>query len=320
MHSLSPLQRAWSRQKNKIRHMKKLFSKEFIIGISVIIAILILFFGIDYLKGINIFKPSNYYVASYSNVAGLEVAASVTVDGYKVGQVRDINFNYENPGKIDVILALDKSLRIPEDSKAVIGNTLMSGAYVEIKLGKSDRFLEIGSTIQGESKPDMMASLSDDLLPSVNSILPKIDSLLSNLNTIVGDPALLNAVKRFDGISENLYHTTDGLNRVVGRDVPGLVGNARKVSANLDTITRNLSELSVQLKQLPINTTVENVNELTANLAKFSEQLNNPNSSLGMLMNDPELYHKVSKITTDIDSLILDIQKNPKRYISIKLL
>lgn len=300
--------------------MKKVFNKEFIIGISVILAVLILFFGIEYLKGINLFKPSNYYVATYENVAGLEVAAPVTIDGYKVGQVREINFNYEKPGKIDVILALNKSLRIPADSKAIIGSTLLSGAYVEIKLGSSLKMVEVGSAIETGMVPDMMKNLTDNVLPAVGSILPKIDSLLSNLNMIVADPALLQSVQRLDGITDNLYQATGGLTTVMRRDVPGLVGNANRVAANLDTITTNLNALSLQLKQLPLNATVDNVNELTGNLAKFSEQLNNTNSTLGMLMNDPELYNRINKVTADVDSLILDLQKNPKRYISIKLL
>ncbi len=300
--------------------MKKIFTKEFIIGISVIFAIAILFFGIDYLKGINLFKPANFYVASYTNVSGLEVAAPVTIDGYKVGQVREINFNYEKPGKIDVLLAVNKSLRIPEDSKAVIGSTLLSGSYVEIKMGKSPKMIEVGSTIQGDLVPDMMSSLSDNLLPSLGSVIPKIDSLLYNLNLVVGDPALLKSVQKLDGITDNLYQATGGLNRVVATEIPRLTGHTDQVVTNLDTITRNLSELSAQLKQLPLGPTMDNVNDISKNLARFSGQLNDKNSTLGLLMNDPELYNRINRVTADIDSLILDIQKNPKRYISIKLL
>lgn len=300
--------------------MKKLFNKEFVIGISVILALMILFFGIDYLKGINIFKPANYYVATYENVAGLEISAPVNIDGYKVGQVREINFNYANPGKIEVVLALDKSLRIPDDSRAIIGSTLLSGAYVEIKLGKSSKMVEVGGNLQTAVVPDMMASISENVMPAIGDMLPKIDSLLTSINTLVGDPALVQAVQRLDGISDNLYRATGGLNSVMSRDVPGLMSGVGRVATNLDTITTNLALLSYQLKTLPINTTVDNVNELTGNLAKFSDQLNNPNSSLGMLMNDPELYNRINRIAADVDSLIVDIQKNPKRYISIKLL
>jgi mce family protein len=300
--------------------MKKLFTKEFIIGLSVIMAIVILFFGIDYLKGINLFKPANFYLANYKNVAGLEVAAPVTIEGYKVGQVREIKFNYANPSDIEVLLALNKELRIPEDSKAVIGSGLLNGAYVEIQLGKSSKMIEVGGRISTETLPDMMASISNDLLPSVQSVMPKIDSLLLNLNRLVSDPALAKSIQSLDGITQNLYHATGSLNGVMGKDVPVILGSTKRVATNLDTITRNLGALSAQLKELPVASTMDNVNEITENLAKFSNQLNNQKSSLGKIMNDPELYERINKVTADVDSLILDIQKNPKRYISIKLL
>lgn len=300
--------------------MKKIFNKEFVIGLSVIVALVILFFGIDYLKGINLFKPGNFYVATYKNVAGLEIAAPVTIDGYKVGQVRDIKFDYENPGNIEVLLSLNKSLRIPEDSKAVIGSGLLNGAFVDIKLGKSKKMVEVGGKIEGGVNPDMMSSLSDGLLPAVQSILPKVDSLLLNLNRLVADPALAKSIQSLDGITQNIDLASARLNVLMSREVPSILGNASNVSANLDTITRNLGSLSAQLRDLPVATTMDNINDLTGNLAKFSDQLNNANSSLGRIMNDPELYERINKVTTDIDSLILDIQKNPKRYISIKLL
>lgn len=300
--------------------MKKLFTKEFIIGLSVIAAVLILFIGIEYLKGINLFKPSNYYVASYDNVAGLEISAPVTIDGFKVGQVREIKFNYEKPGKIEVVLALNKSLRLPEDSKASIVSTLMSGAYVEIMMGRGSKLVEVGGEIEGVTTPDMMANITNKVLPAVGDLMPKVDSLLTSLNTLVSDPALLKTVQTLDDVAANIDVASASLNSLLGRQVPGLIGNVNRVTHNLDSLTSNLNALSVQLKQLPIESTMGNVNDITANLAKFSDQLNNRNSSLGMLMNDPELYNRINKVTTDIDSLILDIQKNPKRYISIKLL
>lgn len=92
----------------------KRYSKELIIGLSVLIAALVLFFGINYLKGINLFKAANYYYVSYTNVNGLTVSAPVTINGFKVGQVRDITYEYDNPGHILVEISLDKQLRVPE--------------------------------------------------------------------------------------------------------------------------------------------------------------------------------------------------------------
>lgn len=300
--------------------MKKIFNKEFVIGISVILALVILYVGIDYLKGINLFKPGNFYTATYTNVAGLETAAPVSIDGYKVGQVRNINFNYDNPGHIEVELLLNKSLRLPKDSKAYISSGLLNGAYVEIKLGQSKEMIEIGGQIEGAVNPDMMSALSDGLLPSVQSILPKVDSLLLNLNRLVADPALAKSIQSLDGITSNINLASGRLNSLMSREVPMILGNASGVANNLDTITANLAVLSAQLKSLPVASTMDNVNDITANLAKFSDQLNSANSSLGKIMNDPELYNRINKVTADVDSLILDLQKNPKRYISIKLL
>lgn len=300
--------------------MKKNFKKEFVIGLSVIIAIVILFFGIDYLKGINLFQPANFYIAQCENVAGLEVAAPVSIDGFKVGQVREIKFNYKNPGKIDVILALNKELQLPEDSRAEIGTGLLNGAFMTIKLGKSSKMLPVGGNLATSVTPDMMTTISDELLPSVKSIMPKVDSLLLNLNNIVSDPSLASSLKSLQGITSNLEKASINLNTIVSRDVPVLMRSASSSARNIDSITSNLGLLSAQLKSLPLLQSVDNVNAITSNLVKFSNQLNDPNSSLGMLMNDPELYNRLNQVSADIDSLIIDIKKNPKRYISIKLL
>lgn len=300
--------------------MKKIFSKEFIIGLCVIVALVILFFGIDYLKGINLFRPANFYYASYDNVAGLAVAAPVNVDGYKVGQVREVAFDYENHGKIKVLLALDNKLRIPEDSYAVLETGLLDGAYVTIHLGKSAKMIEVGGDVPTQTAPDLMSAVSNDLLPSVASILPKVDSLLANLNRVVTDPALIQSVQRLDGISANLLATSGSLNASLGRQVPKILINAGNITTHLDTITGNLTELSAQLKALPLQSTMTNVESVTGNLVTFSEKLNSSKGTLGKLMNDPELYEQLSRVSADVDSLIVDIKKNPKRYISIKLL
>lgn len=300
--------------------MKKIFNKEFAIGLSVIVAILILIFGIDFLKGINLFRPAHYYLAYYENVDELTVSSPVLIQGYKVGQVREVNFNYAKPGKIEVVMALDKNLQLPEGTVAKIGTTLLSGAQIELTLGPGPNFLPSGSEVATGVKPGLMSSLQDGLMPTIAGILPKVDSLLYNLNLLVADPALSASIQRLDGITNNLLATTQGLNSTMNTQVPRLASNAVKVTQSLDTIVGNLGQLSYQLKSLPLDATVDNVNQLTANLSQFSKQLNDKNSTLGLLTSDPELYNRLNHVSADIDSLIVDIKKNPKRYISIKLL
>lgn len=299
--------------------MKKVFSKEFIIGLSVIVAIAVLVFGINFLKGVNLLNPANYYYAEYENVSGLDVAAPVKIDGYKVGQVRAIEFDYAHPGKIKVMLALNKDLKVPADSKVSLGSTLMGGSFVVLDLGESGTPLEVGSTIVSVREHDLMGKVKDEVLPAVSAIIPKVDSLLVNLNRLTGDPALTASVQRLDGITAQLLATTTGLNGTVNRDLPVVMRNARSITHGLDTVTANLGALSYQLKSLPLNATMNNVEVLTQNLTRFSEQLNNQNSTLGLLTSDPELYHRLNRVGADVDSLILDIKRNPKRYINIKV-
>ena len=300
--------------------MKKIFSKEFIIGLSVIIAALVLFFGIEFLKGINLFRPANYYYAYYSNVDGLAVASPVQVNGYKVGQVREIIYDYADPGKIKVMLAMDKKLSIPADSYAEMGQTMLSGAYINLKIGKSAKKLAVGEEIPSGTSNGMMESISNEIMPAISQIMPKIDSLLSNLNTLVADPALLQSIQRLDGITANVLGVTEGLSNTMSRDVPLVVRDARSITHQIDSVSANLLALSKTLKQLPIATTMANVNAITANLSNFATKLNSSTSTLGRLTNDDELYHRLNQVSADIDSLIVDIKRNPKRYISIKLL
>ena len=302
---------------------KKFINKEVIIGASVLVALAILFFGIDYLKGINLFKPVNFYYVNYDHVDGLEVAAPVTIDGYKVGQVRDIEFNYEHPGKIKVLLALDPKLHLPQGTKAEISQSLLSGASIALHLGSSTTMIEKGGEVPPMTAPDLMSTVSDQILPTVNSILPRVDTLMFNLNTLTSHPSIYSSLGHIEGVTNNLYHGTVLLNSTLGKIdsyTPAMYGRINNIANNLDTITGDLTHLSGTLRDLPLDKSVQNVNELTERLIAFSNTLNNEKSTLGLLMNDPQLYNNLCKVSASVDSLILDIKKNPKRYISIKLL
>lgn len=293
--------------------------KEFVIGISVILAGLILVFGIDYLKGINLLNPTNFYYLECDDVSGLDLSAPVTVNGYKVGQVREISYDFEKNGKIRVLLAVSDKLQLPAGSYAEKASTLISGDFINIHMGDGPGTIPKGNVIPVKATQGMMEAISQNVMPAVNKILPHIDSLVMNLNTLVADPALAGSIRRLDGITGNILTLSQGLNTTMDRDVPPILRNARSFTHKLDSISYNLMELSYNLKELPLAGTMENVNDITANLSHFSKQLNSQSSTLGRLNSDPELYNRLNQVSADIDSLIVDIKKNPKRYISIKL-
>ncbi len=299
--------------------MKKIFRKEVLIGLIVIIALAILFVGIDFLKGINIFKAANYYVATYENVEGLAVSAPVSVNGYKVGLVREINYEYDNPGHVKVEMSLDKNLKVPRGTQAVIKTDMLGTATIELKMGNGDSFHNVGDELEGVVARGMMDNISNSILPSVGNIMPKIDSLLANINAVVGDPALLAAVKRLDRITENLASTTSRLSQAVAQ-LPAVTNDVKVITGNIAKGSDDLAELTARMRNLPVDSLAADIADITANLKELSAQLNDPESTIGKLTHDPALYNNLNSTISSLDSLFIDIKKNPKRYISIKLL
>lgn len=306
--------------------MKKTFSKELLIGLCVLATLLILFFGIDYLKGINVFKAANYYYASYTDVAGLAQSAPVTVNGYKVGLVREIEYEYDNPGHVKVELSLDRKLKVPTGTEAVLVTDMLGTSSIELKMASGKEYHAVGDKLIGVNSKGLMDNVSNEILPAVGNMVPKIDSLLTAVTALVTDPAMTSSVKRLDNIMANLETSTRQLSAVmasvpnIAGDAKVTMGNVREISQNLTGLSADLSAAAAELKKMPLDSTLNNVYRITANLEYITRQLNTKNSSAGLLLTDPTLYNNLVNATASVDSLLIDIKKNPKRYISIKLL
>ncbi len=304
--------------------MKRL-PKTFVIGLCVIIALLVVIFGINYLKGINMFKGANYYYASYTNVAGLSQSAPVTINGYKVGLVREIEYEYDNPGHVRVELSLDKSLKLTKGTKAMLVSDMLGTASIELVMGPGKEFINVGSELIGQGAPGLMDNVSQNLLPGITSMLPKIDSLLTAVTAIAANPAVGTSIEHLNGTLANLETASTQLNTLM-HSMPSIVKDAgatmtsvKTMSTNLSTISGDLTSVSSQLKTMPLGQTMDNVMQASDALNKVLQNLNNPNSSLGLLLNDRQLYNNLSNASASLDSLLMDVQRNPKRYISIKL-
>ncbi|MFG6386945.1 MAG: MlaD family protein [Muribaculaceae bacterium] len=297
--------------------MKK---KEILVGLTVALALVLLFVGINFLKGVNVFKAANYYYATYTDVAGLSTSAPVTINGFKVGQVRSVEYQYDNPGHVVVEFSVDKALRIPQGSQAVITTDLLGTATIALRMG-ADRsaFYSVGDTVATGVDAGLMSAVSNDVMPAVSAIIPKIDSLITGLNTLVSDPALSASVRRMDNITADLGASVQSLRTVMAAMEP-VSRNVTSITANVDTISGNLSTVSGELAAAPVDSIMGELNRTVANLEQLTAALNNPDSSIGRLTSDPELYNNINSTVMSLDSLFVDIKRNPKRYISIKLL
>ena len=293
--------------------------KEITIGFCVVVALFALFLGINFLKGINIFKAANYYYATYTNAAGLQVSAPVMLNGYKVGQVREINYEYDNLGHVKAELSVDRALKLPKGTMAVIEQDLLGTATVVLHPTAATTFEEVGATLKSETASGMMEAVQQKLMPNLEGLFVQVDSLVRSLNVLASNPALTTSVNRLDAITLHIERTLKTINASM-KSLPPVMNNVNDISDNLKVMSGALAELSSDLKELPIDTTMQNVAALSANLKTLSESLNRTDSSLGLITHDRALYDNLNNCAASLDSLLIDVKRNPKRYISIKLL
>lgn len=302
--------------------------KNVLIGLTVVVSICILYWGIEYLKGINLLKPANFYYAKFEKVNGLTVASPVTVNGFKVGQVREITYDYDT-NQISVELSFEKGLKIPDGSTITFSNELLGAAALQLNLGASKTYMEVGSVIPTQMQGGLMDKVGNDMMPALVSILPKVDSIVGSVNQILANPAIAASVTRCDAITRELAASSAQLTELMAslnKAIPGMVHNANGVLANanaltgdLRTTTGNLNTITGNLKELPLDTTLNRINATLANVQRLTAKLNNENSSLGMLLNDKKLYQNAISTVASLDSLLQDVKKHPKKYVTIKV-
>ena len=301
--------------------MKSFFNKNVKIALTVIVSLCLLYWGIEFLKGINLFKPANFYIAKFDRVDGIVEATPITVNGFQVGQVREIKFDYQT-NKISVMLAMNRDLKIPVGSSVSIQSGLLGGASMSLSLAEGSAYYKVGDEIPTFIPQGLMGKVETEVMPEIGKILPRVDSIVGSVNSLVGDPALVAAVARLDVITAELQQSSQQLHILLAslnKTVPGVMSNVNGITNNLTGTTSNLNDFSATLKGMPLDSTMAQVNATIANLNALSRQLNNPNSSLGMLLNDKQLYTNATNAVATLDSLLADIKKNPKRYINVKV-
>ncbi|KKY61259.1 MlaD family protein [Tannerella forsythia] len=293
--------------------MKMKFSKEATIGVVSIISLVLLYIGVNYLKGINLFRPANHYYVACSNVKDVTISSPVFVEGFKVGLVRSISYDYSTTGKILVEISLEESMRINKGSYISLEKTLLSGGELHIHLNKYvDEYLKSGDTIEGRSPEDMMASVQEKMLPQIIDLLPKLDSILYSLQILVSHPALSQSLDHIEKTTASLEISSRRLNQLLGNDVP-------VIASNLKTTTDNFAALSEEMKNLNLKGSIQSLNLTIDNLGQTTMKLNAKDNSLGLLLNDTLLYNNLNETVVNASNLLIDLKQNPKRYVRFSL-
>ncbi|MBQ7419997.1 MAG: MCE family protein [Prevotella sp.] len=289
----------------------KFFTKEVQIALVAIVALVVLYFGLNFLKGLSIFSNSNTYCLVFDDVTGLSASSPVYANGYKVGVVEGIDYDYNNPRRIVAKVGLDKQMRIPTGSHAEISSDLLGNIKVNLVLSDNPlQFIAVGDTILGSIEQGMMGKVAQ-MVPAIETMMPKLDSILTSLNQLLADPALRNTLYHVEGMTANLDKTSADLRILsasLSRNVPSMMVRADSVLGNTQRLTANLSAVDVAAMTASVNQTLANVEAMT-------RKLNSNEGTLGLLMRDPTLYNNMAKTMADADSLMRDLKAHPKRYV-----
>ena len=300
------------------------YSKEFKIGVFVVVVLTASFFVINYLRGKDIFNKEMEIVSEYPDVAGLVESAPVFIKGFKAGKVSEVSYDSETE-LFKVTCSVKKEFRIPADSKMTIyAVDIMGGKGVKIDLGNSDVAVEDG----GALAPAFEAGLLDGLAAGLEPLMAKVGNTLDSLSvTVSGINAMLSESNR-NSIARTLAHLEKTM-----RDVNGIAAAVNGRSDEISTFIANLENISLKLGSMmeKADTLVGEAGEVVATLNESDiealvssfqtllQNINDPDGTVGKLLVDGSVYDSVDELLRDVDSLVKKIQENPKKYLKISV-
>lgn len=286
---------------------KSTFSRELWIGVLGILAILIIYLLINFFKGINVFSNGEKYYVKFGNIGEIVNTSPVFINGYKVGHVSNVVYDYKNPSEITVEMTLDSNIELPEGSVALINTKLLGSSTISLALGNSTTMIQPGDTIGGRMNTGAMDEAAE-MLPKISAMLPKLDSILVSLNSTLANPAINSSVNNIEELTAELNTTAKLLNGVLANEIPVAAGK-------LVEIEDDLLKMSEQLSEVDYTNLIASLEASLANIEAITTALNNGEGTAGMLLKDSRLYNNLNNTTEAATLLLEDLKANPKRYV-----
>lgn len=284
-------------------------SREAMIGFTGVIALVLLFFTIKFLQGVSLFTTQDTYYINFRNAKALAKSSPVYADGYNVGIVSDIRYDYDHPGSgVIVEIAVEDGMRIPVGTTAVLDEAMLGGCTLNLMMGNNpmERYA-VGDTIPAADNNGLMAKAAD-MIPKLEQTLAKVDTLLTTLNTLAADPNLQKILANTEVLTSNLDQSSRNLNHLLQKDVPAMTQTFNDAGKNIVALTDKLNRLDLEGTMAKVDGTMSNVNEMT-------QRLNATDNNVGLLLNDTTLYGNLNRTANSAAQLVEDLKAHPKRYV-----
>lgn len=285
------------------------------IGLFTLLAIVILYLGITYLKGLSISARSKTYYVAMNDVTGINVATRVFVNGYKVGSVRKMEYDYHNNGETILTLTLDLDIKLPQGTQVQVAQTLFSGALVNLILPEADKGVYINSKdtipMSTRASAKSLEQLQDEFVPRLSTTLGRMDSVLLQANAILSNPNIEPTLADVRQSAQHINASSAQLQQSL-RSLPSIM-------ERIDGTSTDVANFASRLDSLQLQETITNLESTSRELKSFSQTLNQSNGTVGRLLNEDGLYNRIDSVTTSLDALIRDIKANPKKYVKLSL-
>jgi phospholipid/cholesterol/gamma-HCH transport system substrate-binding protein len=295
---------------------RKYFTREVKVGIMAVVAIFVLYLGLNFLKGIDVFSPVNYYYARYENIGGLVPSCQVYVKGFKVGQVEKVVYDFSKKESFVIKISVSKDIKLPKGTKIELyDDGLMGGKAIQLiyePIVASQAMYAPSDTIESKVGVGLMAQLSGDLVPKIQSISTQADSLLRSVRKLVENKDLTKSLSSIERTTADLAESSSQLKKVMSTDVPRIVSDVNVMTSDFKVVSGNL-------KKIDYTGTFANVNHTVTNLSQITDKINSSEGTIGMLLSNKDLYINLSNTAASSDKLLIDLQKNPKRYVHFSL-
>lgn len=298
---------------NTIMTIKKFFTKEVKIGISFIVALAILIWGFNFLKGVNLFTPTNNYKLEYERIDGLVVSNNVMIKGYKVGQVYSIEYDFSKEKPFTIVININEDITLPKGTIAQLTDeSVMGGKCINLNItASSDNNYQAGDTLPTTIDAGMLGGLAE-MLPALKATVAHADSVLISLNGVINSDKVTASLNNIETITTEFRHTSRTLNNMIDHRLPAIL-------SQIDTAMVGINSVARQLKAVDVADIIASVDTTLYNLNKFTNDLNNPNGTLGMLLHNPSMYTELTSTITSANNLLIDLKANPKRYVHFSL-
>ena len=306
------------------------------IGIVGVLTIAILVWGINFLKGKNLFSKYNTYYAKYTDINGLLPTSYVFINGMKVGKVTNITYMDSQMKNFLVSFDIPANIKIPSNSIAEVYNSdILGSKAMRIIIGNATTELSGNDTLLSQSESSMFSEIGKMLTPytdKVDNIISNLDSVVISVNEILDKKSqqeIKSMIVNVNQLSANLASLSSNLDNITSQEkekIHLIVENVEKLSKTfkenddkLASIIDNIANISDTLAHSNISSTMNDINNSLASLSSTLNKINVGKGNLGLLVNDDNLYKNLERSTQNLDSLINDIKTNPKRYLNISI-